>query len=308
MASGEQILIDWLSGEARSQHRPDVLLGIGDDMAIIKAPGGEVLLTTDMLLDGVHFRADSDDLADIGRKAIACGLSDCAAMAVRPVAAAVSVALPPGWQLADSQRLYGGMREIADAFDCSIVGGDTTGWAQRLAIDAALIGEPFPDVTPVRRDGAKIGDALLVTGKLGGSLLGRHLTFTPRVREARMLADAWGGALHAMMDISDGLSLDLHRMCRASNVGAVLEKNLLSKIVHPDAVAASEHDERSPLEHALSDGEDFELLMAVEPNIAASSPPTTVHRVGVVTGAGLKLRQSDGTERTLTPEGYEHLR
>jgi thiamine-monophosphate kinase len=229
-------------------------------------------------------------------------------MAVRPVAAAVSVALPPGWQLADSQQLYGGMREMADAFDCSIVGGDTTGWAQRLAIDAALIGEPFPGVTPVRRDGAKVGDALLVTGKLGGSLLGRHLKFTPRVREARTLAEAWGDALHAMMDISDGLSLDLHRMCRASNVGAILEQNLLSEIVHLDAVAASERDERSPLEHALSDGEDFELLLAVDPKAAASTLPTTVYRVGVVTDAGLKLRQADGTKRALTPEGYEHLR
>ena len=307
MTSGEQILIDWLSGEARLHDRPDVLLGIGDDMAILQAGGGQVLLTTDMLLDGVHFQADSHDLADIGRKAIGCGLSDCAAMAVRPVAAAVSVALPTGWRLTDSQRLYGGMRDMADAFDCSLVGGDTTGWAQRLAIDVAVIGEPYPGMAPLRRDGAKVGDVLLVTGKLGGSLLGRHLTFTPRVREARIIVEFWGGAAHAMMDVSDGLSLDLHRMCRASNAGAILDQALLADVVHHDAVTASQRDGRSPLEHALSDGEDFELLLAVDPQAAASSPPTPLYRIGTVTDAGFKLRESDGSERDLAPRGFEHL-
>jgi len=197
---------------------------------------------------------------------------------------------------------------MADAFDCPIVGGDTTAWDQRLAIDVAMLGAAYPGLAPLRRDGAKLGDVLLVTGPLGGSLLGRHLTFTPRVREAKCVREALGDAVHAVIDISDGLSLDLHRMCEASGVGAMLEEGLLNDIIHPDARAAAQHDRRPPLHHALTDGEDFELLLAVHPQaVTKSVAGVSLYRVGCITETGLTLRRPGGEAVPLEPEGFEHL-
>lgn len=307
MKSGEAKLIEWVTAQAALGKSSAATVGIGDDMAAVHVPPGDVWVTTDMLLDGVHFDRAAQTLEAIGRKAIGCGLSDCAAMAVKPVAATVSLALPAGWRLEDSKRLYRGIGALADAFDCAIVGGDTTAWDQRLAIDVTVLGTAYPGLTPVRRDGARAGDVLLVTGPLGGSSLGRHLTFTPRVREAKCILETWGLAVHAMMDISDGLSLDLHRMCQASGVGAVLDETQLKGVIHDDARTAAEHDEKTPLQHALTDGEDFELLLAVDANAAirrATDVPT--YGIGRVIERGLTLRREDGEEVPLKPEGFEH--
>ncbi|MCH7526833.1 MAG: thiamine-phosphate kinase [Planctomycetes bacterium] len=308
MSSGEAELIQWLTEET-STLPAEVELGIGDDMAVIRAVSDQLLITSDMLLDGVHFDRATHDLAAIGRKAVACSLSDCAAMAVRPVAATVSVALPDGWEKEDSKRLYAGIRDISDRFHCPIVGGDTTSWNQRMAIDVTMLAAPYPGIKPVRRDGAGVGDALLVTGALGGSLLGRHMTFTPRVEEARRLAEAFGNALHAMMDISDGLALDLHRMCRASGVGAVVDRALLESVISSDAERVSRGDGVEALQHALSDGEDYELLIAVDPEAGNRRVEgVDLHRVGGIVETGLSLRSLDGSVAALPPQGFEHLR
>ena len=306
--SGETKLIEWLTGRSELAKGSAVALGIGDDMAIVNVPAGGVLLTADMLLDGVHFDRGVHDLEAVGRKAIGCSLSDCAAMGVQPVAATVSLALPADWRMEDSQRLYGGMAAMAKAFNCAIVGGDTTGWNQRLVIDVAMVATPYPGLTPVRRDGAGVGDVLLVTGPLGGSRLGRHLTFTPRVREAKRILEAWGDRLHAMMDISDGLSLDLHRMCDASGVGAALDERLLEGVIHPDARAAAQRDRKTPMQHALADGEDFELLLAVDGQVATERVGgVAFHRIGQITETGLTLRCAGGGQIPIEPEGFEHL-
>lgn len=280
-------------------------------MAVVDGGGGRVLVASDMLLDGVHFDSTRHDLAMIGRKAIACNLSDCAAMAVRPLAAVVSVALPGAWTLAKAKELFEGMFAVADEFGLAIVGGDTTSWRHPLAIDVAITAVPYDGIEPVRRSGARVGDTLCVTGKLGGSLMGRHLTFTPRVTEARTLAGALGNRLHAMMDISDGLSLDLWRMCDASGVGAVLSERLLLEVVSDAAKRMSEADGRPALEHALSDGEDFELLLAVDPN--AGEPAEWSARLGVpigpvgrITETGYGIELCDGRVETLQPKGYVH--
>jgi len=308
MSSGEAQLIEWLSSQAGlgGQGRPHVTLGIGDDMAAVRCPAGDVLFSSDMLLDGVHFRRETDPLELIGRKAIACGLSDCAAMGVGPMAATVSLALPFGWRLEDSQRLYAGMKAIAQEFECGIVGGDTTAWNQRLAIDVAIIALPFRGIRPRRRDGAQVGDALFATGPLGGSGLGRHLTFTPRVAEAQRILETFGDAIHAMMDISDGLSLDLHRLCEASGVGATLEEALLRQVIHPDAQELAQRDGQPPLGHVLSDGEDFELLLAVDSAATDVRCGVDLHRVGTVTSSGMRLRRADGGEEPLARMGFEH--
>ena len=302
-----------------------LVLGIGDDMSIVDTGAGTVLTTSDLLADGVHFDTRTQPLAGIGHKCIACSLSDCAAMAVQPRAAAVSVALPRGMSEGDLEQLFDGMTATARKFDCPIAGGDTVVWDKPLVVDVSISAVPYPGLAPIRRSGAVLGDVLCVTGLLGGSLLGKHLTFTPQVTEARVIAQALGTDLHAMIDLSDGLSLDLYRLCRASGVGAKLNEALLQQVVSEDAKRASRQDDRTPLDHLLNDGEDFELLVSVADDVADAKPDdrapgsvqgrVTAHGcladlglspIGVVTGNSLLIETEDGRLETLRPEGYQH--
>ncbi|MCK4661056.1 MAG: thiamine-monophosphate kinase [Phycisphaerae bacterium] len=308
MARGELEFIEWLTRHVQADAC-QVALGIGDDMSIVDCGGHLVLTTCDLLADGVHFDIHADSPADIGHKCIACSLSDCAAMAVKPLSTTVSVALPRGMAHDRLEQLFEGMTRTAREFNCPIVGGDTVAWDKPLVIDVTINAIPYPGITPVRRSGARVGDRLYVTGLLGGSLLGKHLTFTPRVSEARALADRLGADLHALMDISDGLALDLHRMCQASGVGARLAESRLQQVISPAAEQASRQDGRPPLEHVLGDGEDFELLVCVAgTRAAAAAEPPDPHLlpVGVVTEAGLVIETADGCLQPLRPEGYQH--
>ncbi len=308
MAKGENALVRWL--QERFRDRPDcVEVGIGDDAAVLRLGGARIAITADMLLDEVHFdtRAHAYDL--IGRKALACSLSDCAAMACFPRAATVSVALTDAMSLADVQHLYEGMAVIAGEFACAVVGGDTTSWSGPLAIDVAVVAEPMSQRGPILRSGARLGDAIYVTGPLGGSLLGKHLSFTPRIAEAARLAPLTG--VHAMMDISDGLSMDLHRLCEASRCGAELETRLLDAVVSDAARELADRDGRPPLDHALADGEDFELLVVGEDGLARIE--STLMPVGRITaampeGAPIHLVSGEGRKVPVEPRGFEHFR
>ncbi len=302
MLGSELELVEWL--RAQQGEHPAVRLGIGDDMAVMESPPGRLLISSDMLLDGIHFDTNRHAFRQIGRKAIACALSDCAAMAVQPLVATVSVALSGERGMADAQELYGGMLAMAEEYQVAIVGGDTTRWDHPLAIDVAIAATPYDGIEPVTRSGAKAGDTLYVTGPLGGSLLGRHLAFTPRVHEARGLADQLGDRLHAMIDISDGLGLDLWRMCEASHVGATLDEHQLEAVISDDARKAAAEDGRPPLEHALGDGEDFELLAAVAGDLG--QPGVRLCAIGQVTEAGLIIRRTDGRVEPLEPKGWVH--
>jgi thiamine-monophosphate kinase len=301
--SSEFAYIDWI--RRQTPHNPRILIGPGDDTAALTWPSGAIcLVTTDMLLDGSCFVLAEAGARRVGRKAMAVNLSDIAAMAGRPVAAVVSAGLPRQGGRELGEDLYRGMREVADAFDTAIIGGDTNSWNGPLVLSVTLLGEAT-ERGPVRRGGAKPGDWLLVTGPLGGSILGKHLDFTPRVREALALNAI--APLHAMIDISDGLAADVHHICEESRCGAVLRAEAI-----PIAPAArSLNDDRSPLEHALSDGEDFELVFAVEPGDARSilkQQPvkgiTLVH-IGECVEDGLWLDQG-GHRRPLEPRGYVH--
>jgi len=302
MAADELEFVEWLRG--RCQNTPAVKLGVGDDMAVLEMRVGHILVGSDMLLDGVHFDTNRHTFRQIGRKAVACSLSDCAAMAVEPVAATVSVSLPADCTLSDAKKLYNGALDIADEYDLAIVGGDTTSWKHPLAIDVAVVAAPYEGIEPVTRSGARAGDALFVTGHLGGSLLGRHLTFAPRVREARALAQTLGARLHAMLDISDGLALDLWRMCQSSQVGAALDEPLLANVISEDAWRAATADGVAALDHALTDGEDFELLLAVCGEIAHL--PVALYPIGRITETDLVVRRTDGSVEPLEPRGYVH--
>jgi thiamine-monophosphate kinase len=300
---GEFAFIDWL--RRRTPPAGRVVVGPGDDAALLDwSPGPDLIATADMLLEGSCFVLAEAGPRRVGRKAIAVNLSDIAAMAGRPVAAVASVGLPRRGGRALAEELYLGMREVADAFGVAVVGGDTNSWDGPLAINVTLLGEATPRGV-VRRSGARPGDALLATGAFGGSILGKHLDFTPRVREALALHEA--ADLHAMIDVSDGLAADVWHVCEESGCGAVL---YAEAIPVADAARATA-DGRPPLEHALGDGEDFELVVAVAPDDArrllATQPFSGVPltRIGECVEEGLWLEEK-GARRPLPPRGYVH--
>ena len=299
----EREFIDWI----RSQSDFDpaaVPIGPGDDMAAVGQGDGQVLVTTDQVLDGVHFVLAEHGPRAAGRKAMARNLSDVAAMAAVPVGAVAAVALPRGFAREDAEEIYRGLREPADAFDCPLVGGDVGTWDGPLAMTVTVLARPGAGGV-IRRAGARAGDAICVTGSLGGAWRGRrHLSFTPRVREALALAAGW--ELHAMIDLSDGLATDLGHICDASGVGAEL---IAARVpIHPDARGAED-----PLAAALNDGEDYELLFTLpwdEPlEKLLARPPfeAPVACIGrIVERGGVWLTGQDGRVRRVEPGGWEH--
>jgi thiamine-monophosphate kinase len=300
---GEFAFIDWLRRRTPAAGR--VRIGPGDDAALLAWPApADCLVTTDMLLEGSCFVLAEAGPRRVGRKAMAVNLSDMAAMAGVPLAAVVSVGLPRQGGRALAEELYLGLRDMADAFDTAIVGGDTNSWNGPLVINVTLLGEATAQGV-VRRSGARPGDRLLVTGPLGGSIRGKHLDFTPRVREALQLHARV--PLHAMIDVSDGLAADVHHLCQESGCGAVLCAEAIP--IAPAAYAL--HDGASPLEHALGDGEDFELVFAVAPadaqRLLHEQPLAglTLVEIGECVAEGLWLEEA-GRRCPLPPRGYVH--
>jgi thiamine-monophosphate kinase len=304
----ETEFLAWLA--TRLTPHPNLRLGAGDDAAILQlGASGECIVTVDLITDGVDFHLGETSLEQIGRKALAVNLSDLAAMAARPLAAVVALALPRKAAFDIAVGIYEGLLPLARRYQTAIAGGDTNTWDGPLAISVTLIGEST-ERGVLRRNGACPGDAIVVTGEFGGSILGKHFDFEPRVAEAILLNERY--ELHAGMDVSDGLSLDLSRLCQASGCGALVD---LARV--PIAVAAHElsrtlGDGQTPLDHALCDGEDFELLLAVPPEAAqrmiAEQPldvPLTI--IGqFVTEPGLWHIAPTGQRTPLPPRGYLH--
>jgi len=304
----ESAFIHWLREHCPVDER--LKLPIGDDAAVLGwSRDQDLVLAADLLADGVHFRLAEHDPRRIGHKALGANLSDLAAMAATPIAAFVSICLPrkqAGWL---AREIYQGMFPLAAEFSISIAGGDTNVWDGPLVINVTVIGRA-PAAGVWRRDGAEPGDVILVTGELGGSLAGRHLDCRPRVAEALALAENY--SVHAAIDISDGLLLDLSRVCEASSCGAEIRLDALP--ISPDAerLSAADPDDETPLDRALSDGEDFELLLVMPPEAAErliAEPPfaTPVSIVGrMTTEAGLRGIDSRGDTHLLTPAGFWH--
>ena len=373
----ERELISWLR-EHLPPH-PLLRLGLGDDAAVLRMAGvEECVLTVDLLTDHVDFELSNVDPRRVGRKALAANLSDLAAMAARPLAGVVALALPrPGTtnhifhhtgQVADSVpllrrssaerdprpdtackqavaheiahggercglelavALYEGMLPLAEQYDLAIAGGDTNSWDGPLVISITLLGAVTPR-GPLRRDGAKPGDRIVVTGSFGGSLLGRHLDFEPRVREALYLHEQY--ELHAGIDVSDGLSLDLAHVLEESHCGAVINTDAVPVADDARRLAEQRADGSTPLSHALSDGEDFELILAVPadearrmlhdqplagdcPNFRVSGNGTVPFDAAVpltdigefVAEPGLWQIDGSGLRRPLVPQGWQHM-
>jgi thiamine-monophosphate kinase len=296
MAAGEFDFIDWIRSQQHST--PLVPVPAGDDLAVVRWAGEDLLLLgVDQVLDGVHFDSHTHTPRQIGRKVMNRNLSDCAAMACLPAVAVATVALPRTAGIEYARELYLGLRDAAEAFDCQIVGGDTASWDGPLAMTVSILGRSA-GIQPITRSGAKPDQLICVTGPLGGSLIGRHMDFVPRIALARELAAS--GWITAMIDISDGLSRDLWHIAQQSRVGAVIDAAHVP--IHQDALRRSQQDGRPPLEHALHDGEDHELLITM-----SRAPSNGVIPIGRTTAEpGIFLAYPDGRREPLEPRGWEH--
>jgi thiamine-monophosphate kinase len=296
---------------------------VGDDTAVLRAPAGTILFTADILVEGVHFDLALTGPEDLGWKAIAVNASDVAAMGGIPRRAVVSLGLPPTVEVEWLECLYGGMREFCNAFGMAVVGGDISR-CPTLVISVALLGNPAGRLV-VSRGGARVGDAICVTGVLGASAAGlellrtgngtaglelvrTHLRPTPRVREAEVLRRHLPTA---MIDVSDGFAADLSHLCDASGVGVVVDAGRL-----PVFDAAGVDLRTPPLDLALGGGEDYELCFTIPAGRAAvaaaavtevTGTPVTVVGEVVEADRGRRLVR-DGVEEDIGAAGWDHLR
>lgn len=320
---GEFGLIDRIAG--RASAGAGVVVGIGDDAAAVApVPGRLWLVTSDMLVEGVHFDLSFCDPLSLGRKSLSVNLSDIAAMGGEPRHFLLSLAVPSSVPLDFLDTCVQGMLQRAAEFDVSLIGGDTCSSPDRIVISITVLGDQQPDRI-VRRSGARPGDRICVTGTVGDSALGlrllrdgersgpavaRHLDPTPRVREGLALAEA--GIPTAMIDVSDGLLADLGHILDLSSVGARLHADRLPLSPHfrarfPD----TDHDS---LSLALAGGEDYELLFTVPPEKMPDLSEildrmgTAVTEIGDITEErGLRLLGADGAELSVDVRGYDHF-
>lgn len=309
-----------------------VVAGIGDDAAVLPGTGNRWLLfTTDMLVEGVHFRRDWADGREVGWKALAVNISDIAAMGGIPTSGVVSLGLPPTMTVAEVEQLYDGIRSVAGQFGVNIVGGDTVACPGRLVINIALLGETEPG-RAVLRSGARPGHRLLVTGYLGSAAAGLHLLQhpgpyprpaaeyarrahllpEPRVAAGRLLAALEG--IGTLDDNSDGLAGEVHEICRASGTGCIIETAQLP--LHPLVKQLAGIAGIDPLDWQLFGGEDFELVFSVAPEQASLAVQRLAEiglactEVGRLTlpEQGIVLRYGDGRTVPLKPGGFDHFR
>lgn len=288
-----------------------VRVGAGDDCAVLDLglPEHWILFKTDAVVEGIHFTRQTAP-EKIGHKALARCLSDIAAMAGEPTAALVTLALPVDFDPKFVENIYAGMNTLAGRYQVAMAGGETTTNPERLLISIALLGR-VKKAQCLLRSGSLAGDAVFVTGELGGSLAGKHLEFEPRLAEARWLAEHF--SVHAMIDLSDGLAGDLRHLLRAGKVGAELLSTAIP--ISRQARRKSESSAKPPLLAALTDGEDFELLFTVAGRDAVplldawkqQFPALSLTCIGKITAnPGLTIRDKSGV-KPLPAHGYMHF-
>lgn len=292
---------------------PAVVVGPGDDCAVVRIASAmrtvDALWTVDQVVEGRHFRK-GEDVALVGRKAVARSVSDIAAMGGRPVAATATGALPDDF--AQESELFAAMKEFAEEWGCPLVGGDIARCEGAMVLTVSVLGVSHETRGPVLRDGARVGDGVYVTGEVGGSFAsGKHLRFEPRVGEGTLLCDALGERLHAMIDVSDGVGRDAGRIALASGVGMEIEVGAL-----PLAEGLGAGDWK----RGLSEGEDYELLFTVAESACESvaneievsgrdgvTRRVRVTRIGrMVEGSGCVGVLNDGTRVDAAELGWDH--
>jgi len=330
---GERALIE------RVRRRPGlpaegVLVGIGDDTAVCTWPGGELLLTTDTLVEDVHFRRSTATLRDVGAKALAVNLSDVAAMGGEPRYILLALAVPPTCPVSDVDDFYTGLGEMAARHGVALVGGDTCASPDRIVVTVALVGRV--EGSPLRRSGARPGDAIVVTGSLGAAAAGlallergpleppadvpaevidavlrAHRVPTPRVAEGRLIRAS--GLATAMIDLSDGLATDLGHIAAESGVGA--EDRLATLPIGEATRRVAWALGEEPTAWAVSGGEDYELLFTTRPGETASlvarltrETGTPASVIGEIRPASEGVRFVDGAGRPIPVRpGFDHF-
>jgi len=297
---GEDRLLAQLLSKLRTGR--GVVVAAGDDCALVESskPGMLDVLKTDFLVEDIHFtRATQPEL--VGWKAMARPLSDFAAMSAVPRFALVTLIVPSNLTVDWVKRLYRGIEKAGRAFDVSVVGGETSNIKGPIVISMSVTGCVETERW-VGRAGGQAGDELFVTGKLGGSLRGRHLKFVPRIAESRWLTKNF--RIHAMMDLSDGLGADLPRLARASGVGFEIDEGALPR------------SRGSSIAQAISDGEDYELLLAISStdSYALSSrwrkkfPKVPLTRIGCLEEKPARsASRGSKIENRKFPAGYVHF-
>ena len=319
---------------AMKDKNPNVVLGIGDDAAIFKpTKGHEMVFTTDMLVEGRHFDFKWISPWQLGAKTMAVNVSDCAAMGAKPTAAVVSLGVPANFPLKDLEAFYDGLKGWGEQFGAQVVGGDTVG-SDKFVVNVALVGE-VETGKALRRSGAKVGDALFVTGTLGDSAAGlhslqhpsnkkdgekhseahlikRHLTPVPRFTVGRVLSSK--KLASSAIDISDGLSSEVHHLCEESGVGAEIHEEALP--ISPFLTHYCGENGLNPLEFVLNGGEDYELLFTVpltRISEAVQKLPaetgTAVKSIGrmVPKSKGITLITKKGGRMPLVAKGFDHF-
>jgi thiamine-monophosphate kinase len=274
-----------------------VVVGSGDDCAVLKLNKSSYqLFTCDMIVEGVDFYKTTD-LSLVGRKALAISISDIAACGGVPKHAVVALGLPPDMRVNQIDRLAKGLFELARKFNINIVGGDISA-SGKLIVNVSLLGEVKKQQLCLRR-GAKVGDMVMVTGEFGGAIKGKHLKFTPRLKEARFLVDNF--KIHAMIDVSDGLVADLGHILEQSSVGAVLYESLIP--LSKQALGTEE---------ALGSGEEFELLFTASRDQASQIMKSAKYRFKVIgeimpESFGLRFIDYKNKYSRLKLRGYRHF-
>lgn len=327
---GETCLIEALA-RLFGPAPPEVVLGIGDDCAVLDFGADWYLLwTVDTLLEGVHFDLAYFSLRQLGRKSLAVNLSDLAAMGGEPAYALLSLGWPPGRDLAGALELGDGLAEAAREHGVAVIGGDSVASPCGLAITVAVLGR-VPKRELLARAGAKPGDFVYVTGFLGESAAGleilrrglrletelaaplvkAHLDPVPQLKAGRLLARH--GLASAAIDLSDGVATDLFHICRASQTGARLTASAVP--ISPGVQATARMLGLDPLDLALTGGEDYQLLFTVHPDKtqplvstfarAGLSPPIKIGEI--IAGREVTLVTSSG-EKTISGTGFDHFR
>jgi thiamine-monophosphate kinase len=303
----------------RASRRQGVAAGIGDDCGILEIPAGhQLLVTTDFSLEGVHFRREWHPAEAVGHRCLARGLSDIAAMGGNPIAAFLSLALPPKMPQSWVNQFVKGLLNLANGFRVSLAGGDTAQSLNGVLADIVVVGSA-PKGKAIRRSGARAGDRIYVTGALGGAAatlkmlfsgrklrpsdFPRHFYPTPRIEVGRFLLEK--GLASAMIDISDGLSTDLGHICQESGVGAEIQSPAIPRasIGKP----ACEVD----LKLALDGGDDYELLFTAAPGkrLPARIAGVAITQIGHMTrDKHVVLVNQDGVGSKLRPQGWEHFK
>ncbi len=331
---GEFGLIDRMHTVLGETADDEVICGIGDDAAVVrKAEGMYQVVTVDALIEGVHFERSIMPMRHLGFKSIAVNVSDVVAMNARPRFAVISVAVPHSVSIEMMETLYAGIRQACDAYGLTMVGGDTTA-ARQLSISVTVIGE-VEERRIVFRRGASPGDLLCVSGDVGSAYAGLKVLIKERIAmqeasgfepdierfdyvigrqltpKARLdLVNAWEVARfmpRAMIDISDGLSSEIHHLCRHSSCGALLRRDAIPFHEQTDRVALEFEDD--PVSFALYGGEDYELLFAARPEDFALIDDGSVTVIGVFTDPdeGIRMQGEEGEFVSISADGFQHF-